>query len=271
MARIRYIKPDFFKDEDIAELPYETRLFYIGLWGLADKQGRLKDRPKWLKAEIFPYDNNINTEAMLEHLAKIKNNSNRPFILRYEIDNEKYIQILSWHIHQRPHHTEKESSAPEPPQELLNSLLKEKERTKEKETMETEKEMEKEMETENQLKRSRELRNGEVTVKAPLINYKKIQEFVDLYHTICTNLPKMTKLNDSRKEKIRIRLKEEANFEKWKECFQLCNDTPFLRGENKDGWKASLDWLVSNDTNYLKVLEGNYKRQESENENAGWA
>ena len=34
--------------------------------------------------------------------------------------------------------------------------------------------------------------------------------------------------------------------------------TPFLCGEGPTGWCANFDWLVANDTNYLKVLEGRY-------------
>jgi hypothetical protein len=34
--------------------------------------------------------------------------------------------------------------------------------------------------------------------------------------------------------------------------------TPFLCGEGPAGWCANFDWLVANDTNYLKVLEGRY-------------
>ena len=34
--------------------------------------------------------------------------------------------------------------------------------------------------------------------------------------------------------------------------------TPFLCGEGPTGWRANFDWLVANDTNYLKVLEGRY-------------
>lgn len=38
-ARIRQIKPSFFKDPDMAALPVAVRLFYIGLWCLADDSG----------------------------------------------------------------------------------------------------------------------------------------------------------------------------------------------------------------------------------------
>lgn len=114
MARIRYIKPDFFKDEDIAQLDHKTRLFYIGLWGLADKAGRLEDRPLRLKVEIFPYEN-IDAEKCLSNLAQPKPTSKQPFIIRYEFDSKRYIQIVAWDKHQKPHHTEADSQIPPAP------------------------------------------------------------------------------------------------------------------------------------------------------------
>jgi len=115
MPRIRYLKPDFFKDEDLALYPFETRLCYQGLWVLADKAGRLEDRPPRLKAEIFPYDN-VDIEVCLQHLSECKNGSGKPFIHRYSTDEQRFIQIINWHKHQKPHHTEKESIIPEPPE-----------------------------------------------------------------------------------------------------------------------------------------------------------
>lgn len=118
MARIRFIKPDYFKDEDIAALPYEVRLLYIGLWTLADKEGRLEDRPKRIKVELFPYDN-IDVEKCLEILSKRKTTSNKPFINRYAVKDLRYIEILSWNKHQNTHKTEKESLIP-PSNGILN-------------------------------------------------------------------------------------------------------------------------------------------------------
>ena len=114
MARIRYLKPDFFRDEDLAELPFECRLFYAGLWICADRDGRLEDRPKRLKADIYPYDK-VDIDKILETLSKPKTGSGRPYIQRYEINGEKYIQIINWHKHQKPHHTEKASTIPPAP------------------------------------------------------------------------------------------------------------------------------------------------------------
>ncbi len=114
MARIRGLKPDFFKDEDLAELPFQVRLFYQGLWCFADKKGRLEDRPKYLKAEIFPYDR-ADVEKMLGLLEnpKLKDRPGKTFIRRYTINGRQYIEIIEFSKHQKPHHTERESGIPE--------------------------------------------------------------------------------------------------------------------------------------------------------------
>jgi hypothetical protein len=44
--------------------------------------------------------------------------------------------------------------------------------------------------------------------------------------------------------------------------------TPFLRGEGPTGWCANFDWLVADDTNYLKVLEGRYDAGSGSSSNA---
>lgn len=94
MARIRTIKPEFFKNEQLSDLPAITRLLFIGLWTQADKEGRLLDRPKRLKAEIFPYDNvNIDTE-----LSRLQSAG---FIERYEVGEMKVIQVDKFTRHQR--------------------------------------------------------------------------------------------------------------------------------------------------------------------------
>ena len=114
MPRIRYLKPEFFSDEDLAELPFQTRITFAGLWCFADKAGRLEDRPKFLKAMIFPYDN-MDMDKQLESLSKGKHENGVPFIQRYEIEGIKFIQIIRWDKHQKPHHTEKESIFPPAP------------------------------------------------------------------------------------------------------------------------------------------------------------
>ena len=105
MARARNIKPGFFKNELLAEVDFQTRLMFIGLWTLADKAGRLEDRPKRIKIELFPGDD-LDVSSMLHALTV------HGFITRYAVKGTRYIQIDNFLKHQRPHHKEQESSLP---------------------------------------------------------------------------------------------------------------------------------------------------------------
>ena len=69
MARNRMIKPEFWEDEDLAKLDFQTRLFYISLWNFADDEGYIKTNPEWLKAKCFPYDR-ANIKKLLNDLVK---------------------------------------------------------------------------------------------------------------------------------------------------------------------------------------------------------
>ena len=105
MARARNIKPSFFTNEDLVELPLEDRLLFIGLWTLADREGRLEDRPKRIKMAVFPADN-VDVDASLARLAK------SGFIARYEARGIACIQVLNFAKHQNPHVREAASELP---------------------------------------------------------------------------------------------------------------------------------------------------------------
>lgn len=106
MARARNIKPSFFMNEALVELAFETRLLFIGLWTLADRLGRLEDRPKRIKMELFPADS-IDIDKCLSDLER------GGLIERYEADHKKIILVTNFARHQRPHHTEKASELPD--------------------------------------------------------------------------------------------------------------------------------------------------------------
>lgn len=107
MSRARGIKPGFFRNADLVELPVETRLLFIGLWTLADREGRLPDRPKQIKMEVYPADS-FDVDSMLQSLHEAG------FINRYSVSNNKYIQVNNFVKHQNPHHAEKPSLIPAP-------------------------------------------------------------------------------------------------------------------------------------------------------------
>lgn len=109
MARKRDIKPGFFINEDLGDLNPFARLLFIGLWCWADKAGRLEDRPRRIKAEILPYDN-CDGEELIAMLA------DAGFVVRYEAEGVKCLQIVNWNKHQSPHPKETESELPSPDQ-----------------------------------------------------------------------------------------------------------------------------------------------------------
>lgn len=106
MARARNIKPGFFKNEDLAECSLGARLCFAGLWTLADREGRLEDRPKKIKGELFAYDS-IEVDPLLAELAAWD------FIRRYEVGGKRFIFITKFLEHQAPHGTEKDGEVPD--------------------------------------------------------------------------------------------------------------------------------------------------------------
>lgn len=109
MARTRNLKPAFFTNDKLAEVEPLGRLLFQGLWCHADREGRLLDRAKKLKAEILPYDD-CDIEKLLTALAE------RGFIERYVVNEVHYIQVVTFTKHQRPHFKEGDSELPAPTQ-----------------------------------------------------------------------------------------------------------------------------------------------------------
>jgi len=107
MARTRLLKPQFFENEDLADLPMGDRLLFQGLWLHADRTGTLEDRPRRLKVSIFPYDD-YDVDAALQRLM----DSPGRFIIRYTVGAGRYIVIPTFGVHQRPHHKEPSGEFP---------------------------------------------------------------------------------------------------------------------------------------------------------------
>lgn len=110
MARCRGIKPGFMTNEALPELGPHAHLLFACLWMIADREGRLEDRPKRIKVECMPHYE-VDVNELLDKLASGPD----PFILRYSVAEKRYIQVVKWSDHQSPHNTEKPSVIPEPP------------------------------------------------------------------------------------------------------------------------------------------------------------
>lgn len=73
----------------------------------------------------------------------------------------------------------------------------------------------------------------------------------------------MLPLSGGRLAKARCRVREHPDPEWWRDVFAAIGQSRFLRGVNggtnkHQHWRATFDWLIANDTNAVKVIEGQY-------------
>ena len=115
MARARNIKPGFFKNEILGVADPLLSLLFEGLWVLADRAGRLEDRPLRIKGEVFPYRDGVDVDSMLDWLQE------NGFIQRYAVGGKKCILVLEFVKHQNPHKNETESELPAPSSDCTTS------------------------------------------------------------------------------------------------------------------------------------------------------
>jgi len=108
---MRYIKPGIMTNEDLCELGPYAYILFTSLWMLADREGRLEDRPKRIKAEAMPLWDDVPWQTVDNLLEKL---SEKGFIHRYKAQEHSYIQVTNWKKHQCPHPREGTSTIPVP-------------------------------------------------------------------------------------------------------------------------------------------------------------
>lgn len=111
MARIRTIKPSFFRHLDLYLLEQSSglpiRVAFAGMWTVADREGRFRWHPEELKLDCLPYDN--------VRFADVMNALERGgFIRRYEASGKEYGVIPTWAEHQKIGNREAQSAIPAP-------------------------------------------------------------------------------------------------------------------------------------------------------------
>ena len=272
MARTRLVKPGFFDNEVIAECDPLARILYIGLWCIADKEGRLEDRPKQIKKNILGYDD-CDIEELLWQL------SDKGFIVRYVADTINYIAIPKFNKHQRPHDNEAESVIP-----ALESGIQ---RTKDLQS--NQEDFRPRLEVLSTKEERASLFNLDPLTLNPCTSTctppspsKEVvqnqnqkpetnkltedpipyQDILNLYHQTLPGLSKVIIFSKKLISNIRARWNEGYNnLQKWQTFFKSVKVSDFLMGRKKE-WKANLHWLIL-PTNFVKVINGHYVNPES--------
>ena len=113
MARIRTIKPEFWRSPDIAELTFFERLLFIGLWNLADDEGRGVYSPAAIAADLFLTEFSLNPHGVITDIERgFMKYSKQGMVAVYEAENREFYQVLRWSEHQRVNRPSKSKIPP---------------------------------------------------------------------------------------------------------------------------------------------------------------
>ena len=100
--RIRSIKPEFWRSDDVNSMSIEDRLLFIGLWSYVDDNGVGIDRYADICADLFAHDLSVSPH---DTLVRVQEGLNRleqqGVIIRYEAAGKRYLEIRNWSKHQR--------------------------------------------------------------------------------------------------------------------------------------------------------------------------
>ena len=109
--RIRSIKPEFWRSEDIAKLDWHDRLLFIGLWSYVDDNGVGRDNAAIITAELFALDGEFSEDSLNPHdilsessvrvQTGLSRLHNAGLIERYRANGKRYLHVKTWERHQK--------------------------------------------------------------------------------------------------------------------------------------------------------------------------
>jgi Lin1244/Lin1753-like, N-terminal len=77
-------------------------------------------------------------------------------------------------------------------------------------------------------------------------------------HATAPPFARVSKISDDRDKHLRARFGEKIFREQYPDIIRIITESPFCRGSGPRGWIASFDWIIKNNGNYTKALEGKY-------------
>jgi hypothetical protein len=91
---------------------------------------------------------------------------------------------------------------------------------------------------------------------------QKQNEIKEIWNSNITgNIPKIKMITKSRMSNYNKRVKEGLDL---LELINVIVESDFLQGDNKNNWIVTFDWIIANEKNWIKIIEGNYKNAKFE-------
>lgn len=259
MARSRNLKPGFFKNETLAECSPLARLLFAGLWCLADRAGRLEDRPKRIRAELLPYDDG-SVDDMLDELHRAS------FILRYQVGEQRFIQVLNFDKHQTPHHKEPASLIPAP--DLPESSPGQTPDFPKSSRADSLNLIPDSLNLDKSSCPQPPAGDSQQTSKAESDSCPH-EQIIAAYHELLPMGRQVKVWSEARRAKLRSRWREDKkrqSLDWWRKFFAYIAGSDFLTGRtsapNRSPFEIGLEWIVTPE-NFAKIVEGKFENREA--------
>ena len=63
------LRPQFFRNEQVSDVSFEARILLMGIWSISADP--IEDRPRRIRAEVFPFNLDLDCEPLLRQLASV--------------------------------------------------------------------------------------------------------------------------------------------------------------------------------------------------------
>jgi len=261
MAEGRMLKKKISLNEAVADLANDThRLLFT--WGIAhlDVEGRITGNLRGFKGLVTPLLEHITPQVVL---AFFQDAESHGLIQRYQVDGEWHVQYPKFANNQKLTKTrEAASRRPPPPSDHHPSPSG---KSLSEDSVSSQQELnEGSLSTPDEVK-LREVKGREENIQASACVIGEADDppaasppsrlkpagLMKLWNELGCR-PTVSELTDDRRKKASLRLRKRGDPDWWERLFMKA------KALNRD-W-LTFDFLMKNDTNCLKVLEGNYDR-----------
>lgn len=248
--RIRNIKPGFFRDSALYDAEKATglplRVAYSGLWGVADREGRFKWKPREIKVEVLPYDD-CDMNAVLDALIACNK------VFKYKVNGEEFGFILKFKEHQYINKNEAPSTIPAPPKNS-NS------RARTKPTPDAHP-------SSSSIRHRQQTQTTEVeraSADADEPAYAVVAYNAEAEHC---GWPQAQRLTAKRLSALKARLAECGGIDGWSAAMARASESDFLtgripRGQGHEKWMPDLDFFLQQ-SSFTKLMEGSYDNHQT--------
>lgn len=261
----RIIREGLIDSDKMASLGWAEQVLFVRLMLIADDFGRLDGRPEIVLSRAYPMDLGrvvlSDVKGWLDSLLKAG------LVLRYVVENKPYLLIPNFNQRLRI----KKSKYPCPLEDIeelmtVNCQTYDRQlsdicQTYDRPEVEVEEEVEEEVEY-NTLSSKLPVKKELKKKKESLLSNQDLTGVIEYFNLKCDRLPKVIKLTETRKAKLKKRI-EEFGIDGINQLFNKVAESDFLNGES--GWKASFDWILDSETRVIKILEGQYDNKQKPN------